>query len=110
MFWERRLDPWRIYPAAATSAARELRVRQRVAVCCVQDKDLRAAAQLLQDALNAPTVEQEEALWCGSSACMAHDTQEHTTAFNLPTSVVLVQLHASAGLRAALNASHCVLG
>lgn len=29
----------------------------------VQDKDLRAAAKLLQDALNAPTVEQEEALW-----------------------------------------------
>lgn len=27
------------------------------------DKDLRAAAKLLQDALNAPTVEQEEALW-----------------------------------------------
>lgn len=29
----------------------------------MQDSQLRAAAQLLQDALNAPTVEQEEALW-----------------------------------------------
>lgn len=32
-------------------------------VVCMQDKDLRAAAKLVQDALNAPTVEQEEALW-----------------------------------------------
>ena len=32
----------------------------------VQDPNLRAAARLLQEALNASTVEQEEALWCVS--------------------------------------------
>ena len=33
-------------------------------VTMLQDPQLRAAAQMLQDALNASTVEQEEALWC----------------------------------------------
>jgi len=42
-----------------TAAARVFEYHQDMP----QDRSLRAAAQLLQDALSATTVEQEEALW-----------------------------------------------
>ena len=49
------------------------------------DTRLRSAAQLLQDALSAPTVEREEELWCGSvvgsarTACNGKRSQRDAT-------------------------------
>lgn len=52
------------------------------------DSRLRAAAQLLQDALNAPTVEKEEALWC---VCV-HTLKEFQMCHSLSCGHILIHM------------------